>query len=419
MKKLIAILAVFALLTGSVFAQASIGGSVGMGAILVDLDSSDKGKDDPNVYTSMNAHWGSLNFNWASDDNTAGGKIKVNGDFNKNGDAGSPLIGGRVWWQPIEFFRVEFTNLEDEGVMGRGNAIDWGYQSNSAADSVTNLWGASGWNSFSNGTLRTGHGFFEGIGGGGENVLMLSAYPISGLAINVAWGLPYANDPVRFQQDIVDVMKRTLAQVTYDISGIGNFGVHYQGRRGAGYYGWLQSQVIGVDFTLTALSGMNIEISGLIPVGDVYDWGGNDWDGGKPEWVADTLPIEIGLGFAMNQWSGDAFKLFARAGVLLPNDDFKNTAIALDVNPSYDLGWFRVYADLGIAVVIPDDGDVDFFWHANPYIRKGLGIGDLYFGINLWNGTLRDGYEVYPSLMGKDSTEIINFAVPIYFEISF
>jgi hypothetical protein len=420
MKKLIVFSLVFALITGAAFAQVSIGGSVGFGAQLIQGDSGEKGDDDPAIFTNLNAHWGEFHFVWASDDGVAGSKIKVTSDFNKAGGEGEfPLkIGGNVWWRPAEWLRLEFTNIEDEGVMGRGNAIDWGYQANSAAGNTTALW-SGGWNSFSNAALRTGNGFFGGLGGGGQNVLFLSLLPIDGLALNFAWDLAHGSDGTEA------LFKNTHAQITYDINGIGNLGVSFAAGNNGPWnamtgYSNINAHTLGIDFTLTMLDGMNVEISGLIPVGgkmgDVYD---DDADGF-------AHPIEIGLGYTLNQWSSEALQLFARVGLLLPTDDYEATHIGLDINPSYDVGIGRVFFDLGIALIMPKDSDFDsnFFWHFTPYLKKSVGIGDLYVGLSLWNGAPQGGYEspmtyYQDTKTDKAGTQLINFAIPIYFEVAF
>ncbi|MDR0315561.1 MAG: hypothetical protein LBH97_01520 [Treponema sp.] len=420
MKKLIVFSLVFALITGAVFAQVSIGGSVGFGAQLIEGDSSEKGDDDPAIYTNLNAHWGEFHFVWASDDGAAGSKIKVNSDFNKDGgEGGFPLkMGGNVWWRPAEWVRLEFTNIEDEGVFGRGNAIDWGYQANSSAGNANNLWGG-GWNSFSNAALRSGNGFFGGLGGNGENVLALSLFPIDGLAVNFAWDL--ANGAGGTEE----FFKHTVAQITYDINGIGNLGVSFAaGDDYNGLDGWaglnLTAHTFAVDFTLTMLQGMNVEVSGKIPLsgkkgGDVYDNDADDF----------LIPIEVGLGYTLNQWSSEAFQLFARVGLLLPTDDYEATHIGIDINPSYDIGLFRVFFDLGMAMIMPKDSDFDtaLFWHFTPYLKKSLGIGDLYVGFSLWNGASQGGYESVMTYWQNDDkdkgTGLINFAIPIYFEVAF
>jgi hypothetical protein len=85
----------------------------------------------------------------------------------------------------------------------------------------------------------------------------------------------------------------------------------------------------------------------------------------------------------------------------------------------------RIFFDFGIGMVMKGD-DTDLYWHFNPYLRKPLGIGDLYIGFNLWNGTGMGGYgddypgyEAFPTIFGEDSTGVIKFAIPIYFEMGF
>ena len=408
MKKLIAIAVVFALVAVGAFAEANIGGGVGFGALLLAGDNSEKGDDDPAVFTNLNAHWTSVTFTWQSDDNVSGGKIKMNGTMNKKGGDGDPpgKLGGEIWWKPLDALKIGFINIEDEGKFGRGNAIDWGYQSNSAAGNATTFWGG-GWNSFSNARVRSGVGFFGGAGGGGDaatsSLLYLSLTPVEGLAINLGW---------TSWGDTKELFKRTTAQLTYDISGIGNLAVSFKGKEGYATAGYRSAETVAFDFSLSALEGMNIEIGAKIPIM------GKDWDGEKDL----SFPMEIGLGFAMNQWSGDPLKLFSRVGVLLPSEDFGDiTAIGFDINPSYDVGIGRIYVDVGIALAMQKDNDYsDFFWHLSPYLRKGIGVGDLYIGLSIWNGYPQDGYEgLWAIQKGDGYKELINFAVPLHFEISF
>jgi hypothetical protein len=427
MKKLIAISVVFALLATFAFAEASIGGGVGFGMKIIHDDSTKRYEDDDALFTSMGDHWVGINFNWQNDEGTAGGKIKVNGDTNKANPGDGVKLGGRIWWRPLELLKLEFTDLEDEGVMGRGNCIDWGYQATSAAGPITALWGG-GWNSFSNAILRTGHGFYGGIGGGGDQVLALNLMPpVEGLKVNLAWAVNQANTTE-------DFFRQTYAQILFGLNGIGEFGVHY-GHKAVNWY--MPAHIIAFDFSLWALDGKGLEISASIPIFEQEFLNDNPGTQANP-------PVEIGLGFHMNQWSGEAFHLYARAGILLPVEDNWGgtqdlTAFAIDINPSYNLGMFRVFFDFGFGIASQDvrdgDGDVtgqdvDFFWHFSPYIRKSLGIGDLYVGFALWNGTDRGGYETMPwAIQGSSANskfsedpigiDIVNFAIPIFFEISF
>jgi hypothetical protein len=305
--------------------------------------------------------------------------------------------------------------MQDEGVFGRGGSVAWDYQSNSAADNVANHW-SGGWNSFSNASLRSGIGFFGGTGNGPS--LALSLFPIDGLALNYA--IPLGSDT-----DTAITFKQSLVQLTYDISGIGSLAVSFKGYDDySGLTGWalaIRAQTLAFDFHLSALEGMGIDIGAKIPVGGKLASGfGKDYDDADSV----NMPVEIGIGYNLNQWASDPLKLFARVGVLLPTEDLGDiTAFGIDINPSYDIGIFRFYFDFGVAIVTQkDNDDTDFFWHITPYLKKSLGIGDLYFGFNLWNGEGRSGYEGLPTIQGKGDklgTNRINFVVPVLFEVSF
>jgi hypothetical protein len=432
MKKLIVFVTVFSLLASAAFAEASIGGSVGFGARVIQGDNSKKYEGDADVTTAVDAHWGELHFVWKNDENSAGAKVKINSDFQKdpsgNGHGEFPImLGGNLWWRPFDFLRIEFTNLEDEGVMGRGNAVDWGYNANSSPGNVTALWGdACGWNSYSNGALKRGTGFFGGIGGGGENVLFLSVTPIDGLAVNVAWALSPLpdsgeNNLITGSEDTLDLLNKTLAQITYEINGIGEIGLSVAATEGYDeMIAWAQqwtAHTLAADFTLTKIEGMSIEIGGKVPlVGKI----GNRDDKNNDI----KIPAEIGVGYTLNQWDGSKpFHLYSRLGVLLRTDDYQASHFGLDINPSYDVnGMFRVFAEMGFAMILPEKADNNFFWHFSPYIRKGIGIGDFYAGFSIWNGKQNGGYQSVLTYYQKNVAEevgLINWAIPIYFEVSF
>jgi hypothetical protein len=420
MKKLIAILAVFALLTTAVFADVNFGGSIGMGAILLQGDTT----DDSDITADMAAMWSSLWWNWSNDDNTAGAKIGIDADLGDIDTNGGDGFAGNLWWRPIQQIKLDV--FKDDGAFYRGNAIAWGYHANSAAGNVATIgdWNDSGWNSFSGGVLSgdCNVGFFRGYMGDG---MALHIYPMDGLELGL--GLPFGGA----LEDI-----NITGHLGYTINGIGklnaSFRRNYDFASWVGWEGNLRAPTVGIDFTTWALPGINIEIGALIPLkgeflaGWWYDEFDNETD----------LPISIGVGFTMNQWSGEAFHLYARAGVMLPADlkinfdgypwgggefyaDYSDTmVIGLGINPSYGMDFGRIYFDFGIGMVMKGD-DSDLYWHFNPYLRKSLGIGDLYVGFNLWNGTGMGGYEAFPTIFGEDSTGVINFALPIYFQFGF
>jgi len=80
--------------------------------------------------------------------------------------------------------------------------------------------------------------------------------------------------------------------------------------------------------------------------------------------------IDAGVGFRYgNQW-GDPFWLSARLGLQIGTEDKAPSTIGFDICPSIGLGAFRLYAPVGIGVVIQDGEDALIAWSLNPYIRK-------------------------------------------------
>jgi hypothetical protein len=373
--------------------------------------------------------WSSLWWNWSNDDNTAGASMGIDADLGDIDGNGGDGFSGSLWWRPIRQIKIDV--FHDDGAFYRGNAISWGYHANSAAGNVATIgeWNNSGWNSFSGGVLSGDNnvGFFRGYFGKG---MALHIYPIDGLELGV--GLPLGGA----WEDI-----NITAHLGYEINGIGKFNASF--RREYDFASWVQwegklvAPTIGVDFTTWALPGINIEVGALIPLKGEFlaGWWYDDFDNEV------DLPISIGVGFTMNQWSGEAFHLYARVGVMLPADfkinfggypwddppgdnafavDYSDTmVIGLGINPSYAIdGVGRFFFDFGVGVVMKGD-DTDLYWHFNPYLRKSLGVGDLYVGFNIWNGVGMGGYEAFPTIFGKDATDHINFAIPIYFEMGF
>jgi len=158
--------------------------------------------------------------------------------------------------------------------------------------------------------------------------------------------------------------------------------------------------------------------------------GSGDWDGKENPKDESKKEIRIGLGFGLNQWSSEAFHLYSRLGVVLIPEDgnagSKGNIIALDINPSIQIGDVgRLFFDLGFGVALFDEevgdlGKSPLVWHFNPYLKKSIGIGDLYIGFNIWNNKIAPNWYEGPIQKGSILEEdFINFSLPIYFEVSF
>jgi len=407
MKKIIAISVMFALIAGAVFADANISGGVGNGTQIVYTDTAEGSTLDTGGW---GGHWGTLAANWTSEDNSAGAKLKINGDYNP-GDkwgAGGIHTGGRIWWKPSDMFKIDLFKMQDEGVFGKGNYIDWGYQANSSAGNVTTLWGGNGWNSFSNGIVRSGVGFYGGSGNGFG----------AGLTFGPFGDIFTANLylPLEDASETTDKLFSAHVQFLINIDGVGEIALSYRGAGAQPNTDGKLADFGGGDFFIsTDLSQLLPDAMG-IEVGFRYQLPGKDDDS--------KYPIEIGLGFGLNQWTSEAFQLFSRVGVVLVPD--VGNIFAVDINPSIQAGDIgRVFFDVGVGFAMfndkgPTDENSALVWHFNPYLKKPIGIGDFYVGINLWNNKIAPTWYEGPVVnTGIIKDDFINFSIPIYFEVSF
>jgi len=458
MKKIIAISVMFVLLTGAVFADVNFGGGAGMGTQII-FGSTEKDANDetaPLQTGGWRAHWGSFSGTWTSEDNSAGGKFKMNGDFNAGDDwsgtkydgddykigkftvkdsygSNTLHIGGGIWWKPSDVFKIDVRKLQDEGVFGKGNYVAWGYHANSAWNNAALLWNDYGWHSFSNGIVKGGNGFY-----GGSDAANMSA----GLTFGQFGDLFTANlvIPLEGADETTAKLFSTHVQFLFNIDGVGEIALSYAGG-GANpdkdgkktVYGG-GSFFINADLSQVIPGSMGLELGVEIPInGSFYNaaTGSVDKDESKK-------PIRIGLGFGMNQWTSEAFQLFSRVGVvLIPEDNLdhswmgtvgsKGNLFAVDINPSIQIGDVgRVFFDFGVGYAMFDEEETEdqgksaLVWHFNPYLRKSIGIGDLYIGFNVWNNKIAPyWYEgpIGPNKILKD--DFINFSLPIFFEVSF
>jgi hypothetical protein len=76
------------------------------------------------------------------------------------------------------------------------------------------------------------------------------------------------------------------------------------------------------------------------------------------------------------------------------------TTIDFDALFSYDLGFMKFFFGAGVAIALPDVGDVTFGWHVNPYITKSVGPGTFFAGIRADSD-------------GSGDKMIVNIKVPI------
>jgi len=383
MKKLIAILVVFAVVAGaSVFAaDFGAGGNATVTLLQGNTDSED-------IWTGFDGGaW--FNGSAKNDDNTMGGKFSLWVQNKKDDPVNSSYI--YFWWQPIEqlFFKVGKVGEDGRYWAGAG-IVGWDLQSNDLFLSPKFGW----YNGFAGSILGDSHGFFSN-GLGDESGLQISIIPIYGLTFN--FGFDFREWSA---EDVF--LNKLAAQVVFDAAGVGQAAVGFKNGKED------EDKHLNIQWKMNLTSAMKLELGVHYPI--------------APEDGAQN-PLDIGFGFGYGNPWGDTFWLNARVGAAIPmaaddNGGPKDTKIGVDIVPSYDLGIFRVYVPIGVAFILPEgDGDMLLAWSFNPYIRKQLGNFGLWAGFQLHNGydAAKIGWSANYAVTDKASTEQINWAVPIAF----
>ena len=380
MKKLIAILAVFALLTTAVFAQADIGAG---GTARAELLKGDSNSDD--LGTGFES-WFWVSAKKTNEDNTMGAKGSFSigmsdGNFSFDPNGGTYFY---AWWQPIQQVFLKVGKVGEDGKYWAGAGIlGWDFQSDDLLISPAFNY----YNGFAGSVLGDSHGFWS-AGFNDKRDLQLSILPIDGLAIN--FGFVFGDLVKSVYGD------KLAAQIVYDIPDLGQAAIGFKNG------GENEDKHLYAQYKMP-IANMKIELGLHFPIAPK--------DGFKS-------PFDIGLGFGYGNPWGDTFWLNARIGVAIPMEDGDSTRFGVDINPSYDLGIFRVYVPVGVALILPDGGDALLAWSFNPYIRKQLGGLEFWAGVKLYNGrksgAFNDGSgNWYPEVYNKDSQDQVNFSIPI------
>jgi len=394
MKRVIAILVVFALVAGAAFAEINFGGALGFGVNFVEGDSettktpgSPDIKDVSEIGSTMWYKGAKVDLDFSGDN--FGGRARVfAGDA--DGSTGSawwhntvPLAF--VWWKPFEQFKV-WLGHNPEGELGTAKISGWGYLTE-AQDYVAIGNDSDGATYGSIWKLSNGKaGFYPGFGGEGA---ILSIYPIEMIDVNIV--LPF---------DVTsgytyDVFRKMHVNAILKIENIGNATLSWEGKSTgpAGLYQSVGS--IYASFNLTAVENLNVDIGvGLdLPYKNTLD---KDVD----------QPFTLGLGATYA--AGDFGIKFKFGAKFLKDSD---TDMGVGLLPYYNFGAFTGYLNLGLGLSIPDgggDGDID--WFVNPYIKVPAGGPTFFVGLKL------GGSRTYSGVQTIDN---VHWAVPVGIHVYF
>jgi hypothetical protein len=421
MKKLIAILVVFALFAGAAFAQPAIGGQFKAGATLFAGYTGEETDIISGTRFMQNGTEGFLNASFG--DAEMGGFARFYA--RTDGDYHSPGAFAFAWWQPNQYFKIKIGSNPDRD-WGTANITGWGFNGEAqdfvATDQDSNEWrnyGGSGAADPVRNTPAGGHaswmyvaratGFYPGIKA--ASAVLLSLYPMDGLTVN--FGIPFGttdhgsaqNSTWEYEKANRQWLKLDL-QVEYAIEEIGTFYLTYDGQGAQAdpedaTKDKVESPIIYASFYLNqAIENVAVDI-GL---------------GFQPKLISEvTPPMQIGLGVA---YTAEEFGVKLRVGAKIAGKDAADNAdpmeIGFHVLPYYKLEAFTFYLNAGVGMVVPEEGDSIMGWYFNPYIRKSVNGASLMAGIKVYSSGTKGG----KTGVKADETWI-NWAVPIGINVYF
>jgi opacity protein-like surface antigen len=347
MKKIIAVLVVFALFAGSAFA-ADIGVNVNASSTLL----SGSSKEDSDITTKYDLNL--VRISAAGGDDNFGGWFRMSGTWE---------AAGLAWWKPVDFLKVQL-GWNPDGHWGQDFDYGWGFYRAATSD-FTDLTD-NGENSWGGGIYTWNGGVGQAFPGGGTWPVMLEITPIDLLTINI--GLPFDG------RKIDELFDGFYLGVGVN-PGFGNIRVEYKG----------EGEKKG---KIAASYGMPISILHFA-VGLTMPYNAND---GAPK-----QPIYAGLG--VRAGINDSFGIKLRTYATLGGEDSDPLKLTADLLPYFTItDTFRAFIGIGFAMASYDDSDLNKIgWRFNPWVEIGQEWGPRFFaGFNLKN----DGVEYE-----KDKTE--------------
>jgi len=437
MKRVIAILVVFALVAGAAFAEINFGGSFGYKSDFLNGKSENDGSTTKgyDIGSSLGVVSATLDLNFSGDN--YGGRVRLYANparaYGTNGTpawSGGPYWVGApfafAWWKPIEQFKIQLGNNPD-GDWGTAAITGWGFNA-SAQDYVaidndsTYFQGYTG-DTFNN-TFNNYFAIWKvaravGFYGGFKNGLGLSVTPIDMIALNI--GIPFGGDDGTSKADgdgpTYDVFRKLHVNAVFNLEGIGKATLSWQGR--SSYPGIDQSPgSLYASFNLTAIENLGVDL------GVGFDLPYTDSTSehvtyavrapSNGEIVGDGISIGLGVTYS----AGDLGVKFRFGTLILPEDTEVDTdgytMMGFGLLPYYSFGAVKAYLGLGMGIGVSEDKDdkssyVD--WYVNPYIQVPAG------GLTFWAGFKLEGASYKPTT--GNSQSIVVWSVPIGISVGF
>jgi hypothetical protein len=340
MKKIIALLVVFALFAGSAFAV-DLGGAVNGTVTLLQGDSI----KDSDVTSGMGMDRIRIEGAGQTDDGVFGGWLRMEG--------ASVGANGLAWWKPIDMLKIIIGGNPD-GHWGKEGVTGWMFSQTAYDSGVTNntenIWGGGMYNDSASGGPWSGNAwngnsrqaFFAGDGWSG---LRIEITPMDILAIKV--GLPTFGT-------WEDNFNNVVAQVDLNLA-FGNIALSYQGQ------GEKKGKLFG--YVGLPISIVNLDVGVGIP----FDT--NDDAPDQLIWAG--LGLKVGL--------SDLFQIRLRTYAGFGGEKADPFRLTADVMPYFILSdSLRAGLTIGFAMASFDkdyapytDGESIIGFNINPYIEVG------------------------------------------------
>ena len=394
MKKIIAILAMVALVGGVAFAEASVSGAV-IGTVNV-LQNGVNEKGDDIVTGSAGLDRVRLEASGGDEDGKFGAWLRIEGasfnfdeifrDSEEEGEEGPNFdnifkngFAGNVWWKPIDQLLIRIGSNGGDGYYEKAGVTTWMFYQTASDTGVVDP-GNAWWSTYTGG-FHFRNAFYSGFG---DNALMLEIKPVEMIGFNVV--LPYFN-----AGEVKDIFGNLVLQADVNLD-FGNIALTYTGDSSDDTNGNVYLYLgLGIGDNVALDIGLGLTIPG-------------DVEGQK---------LNVGLGAKVGISEAFGLKLRLVAGIPTDSDD-KVTNVLFDVLPFFALSdSATVFVSLGLALV-DKDGDAWVGFHFNPYLQVGSEWGPKFLaGIKVSQNLAYDG----KFADGGDAK--INWSVPIAISVGF
>lgn len=379
MKKLFAILVVFALVAGTAFAQVS--GTVETRLFFFDGTGGDMGNGT--IGGSIAAAY--LQLSGANDDGTLGATFRF-----RNGDQGSTSGGSGVryhrvftWWRPIPQVRV-FLGIDNDGMFDTAGIAGWSFHSGDNDYMFNHHW--DWWR-------QVFPGNWDAFG------MAISVYPMQGLQLNLV--IPTGNtgwyqgteDKVNRKVPLKEMYKGLRFMGAYAIPDIGTVHVvwNFQDKEvdGGAFAGDEHYGRFGLNLHLSALSHLGIQaiVGGSVVIPRYTD-------------TDPTIHIGMGVTYAATGW-----QVKGRFAVRIDSGD---TFINGNIMPIFDIPGGQAMIDIGLTSFGSDLG-----WFITPVYRMPIPGGKFSIGLQIESNIQMGGN------VSIQAPEDVSFRIPMLLNFNF